>query len=160
MDRQAADRPAQPDRPRRVRARTKQADEARWRAALGPRPIIRAVATLDAFARCWVQEIALLDFVGDALPVERRAPFGRLAAAWQARRQAQFDSAMAVLAVPIAEAARDRESVPDAGVKGVLREFGRSLGFGRDDAEGEREPAALALAARLDAGAARRAPIG
>jgi hypothetical protein len=126
------------------------ADEARWRTALGPRPIIRAVATLDAFARCWVQEIALLDFVGDALPVERRAPFGRLVAAWQARRQAQFDSAMAVLAVPIAEAARDRESVPDAGVKGVLREFGRSLGFGRDDAEAAANPAALALAARLD----------
>ena len=32
-----------------------QADEARWRIALGPRPIMRAVTTLDAFARCWVQ---------------------------------------------------------------------------------------------------------
>jgi len=128
-----------------------QADEARWRAALGTRPLIRAVTTLDAFARCWVQEITLLDLVGDALAAEKRAPFARLAEAWQARRLSQFEAAMAVLAAPIAEAACDREAVPDAGVTGKLREFGRSLGLGRDDAEKASAPAARALATRLDA---------
>jgi len=128
-----------------------QADEARWRAMLGPRSFIHAVTTLDAFARCWVQEITLLDLVGDALPHARRAPFARLVEAWQARRFAQFDAAMAALAAPIAEAAADREAVPDAGMKGALREFGRSLGLGRDDVDDAKARAAQALAARLDA---------
>ena len=127
-----------------------QADEARWRAALGLRPLIHAVTTLDAFARCWVQEITLLDLVGDALPQERRALFARLVDAWQARRFAQFDAAMTALAVPIAAAACDSEAVPDAGLKHALREFGRSLGLGRDDADGAKARAAQALAARLD----------
>ncbi len=128
-----------------------QAEEVRWRAALGPRPFIRAVTTLDAFARCWVQEIALLDLVADALPHARRAPFARLVKAWQARRFAQFEAAMAALAAPIAAAACDSEAVPDAGVKGALREFGRSLGLGGDDADNARACAAQVLATRLDA---------
>lgn len=127
-----------------------QADEARWRSALGSHPTIREVTTLDAFARCWVQEIALFDLVRDALPDARRAPFGRLADAWQARRLAQFDEAMVALAAPIAYAACDREPLPDAGVGGALRGIGRSLGIGRDDAEDGKARASRAMAARLD----------
>ena len=41
-----------------------EAEESRWRNALGRRPLVRAVVSLDAFARCWVQEIALLRVVG------------------------------------------------------------------------------------------------
>ncbi|HRD91457.1 MAG TPA: GTPase domain-containing protein, partial [Accumulibacter sp.] len=37
-----------------------QADVQRWREALGERAFVRDVLTLDAFARCWVQEIVLL----------------------------------------------------------------------------------------------------
>jgi hypothetical protein len=91
------------------------AEEARWHAALGPRPIVHAVTTLDAFARCWVQEIALFDLVGEALPADRRETFHHLVAVWQAQRQARFDAAMAALAAPIAQAACDREIVPDPG---------------------------------------------
>ena len=127
------------------------ADEKRWRDALGPRPAIRAVTTLDAFARCWVQEIALLDVVGDALPADRRPAFARLAQAWQARRHAQFDASMAALAAPIAQAACDREALPEARLGGVLREFGRSLGIGRDDADSAKARASQAMTARLDA---------
>ena len=126
------------------------ADEARWRSALGTHPAIRAVTTLDAFARCWVQEIALFDLIGDALPDARRAPFGRLAEAWHARRLVQFGEAMAALAGPIAYAACDREPLPDAGVGGALRGIGRSLGIGRDDAEDAKARASRAMASRLD----------
>ena len=104
-----------------------QADEARWRSALGSHPTIREVRTLDAFARCWVQEIALFDLVRDALPDARRAPFGRLADAWQARRLAQFDEAMAALAAPIAYAACDREPLPDAAVGVPDRDYGQEI---------------------------------
>jgi Domain of unknown function (DUF3482)/50S ribosome-binding GTPase len=127
-----------------------QADETIWRTALGPRPIIRAVSTLDAFARCWVQEITLLDLVGDALPEARRSPFGRLVDAWQARRFAQFDQAMAALAAPIAAASCDREPLPDAGVGGALHEIGRSLGLRKETAESAKARASEAMAKRLD----------
>jgi hypothetical protein len=127
------------------------AQEATWRAALGPRPVIHSVATLDAFTRCWVQEIALLDLVGDALPASRRALNARLASAWQAHRLAQFDRAMEALAAPIAAAACDREPLPEAPARIALRDIGRSLGIGKDPAERARTRASAALATRVDA---------
>ena len=126
------------------------AEEARWKEAVGPRAFVKAVTTLDAFARCWVQELALFDLVADALEPDKRVPFRRLAIAWQRRRLAQFDASMAALAAPIADAACDREPLPDAGVGGAIREIGRSLGLGRDDADAARSRASQALAARLD----------
>ncbi|HET9339384.1 MAG TPA: DUF3482 domain-containing protein [Casimicrobiaceae bacterium] len=126
------------------------ADVLRWQAAVGARPVIHAVTSLDAFARCWVQEIALFDLVAAALPQARRASFARLSAAWQRRRAAQFDEAMTILSAPIAAAACDREPLPDAGVGGTLRDIGRGLGIARDDGDGARATASQALAARLD----------
>jgi hypothetical protein len=127
-----------------------QADVERWRRAVGTRPVVHAVTTLDAFARCWVQEIALFRLVEGALPEARRETFRRLLDAWQARRRAQFDEAMAIVAAPIAAAACDREPLPDAGVGGALRDLGRGLGIGRDDGDGAKTRASQALAARLD----------
>ena len=127
------------------------ADEARWRKALGQRGVVHAVLTLDAFARCWVQEVELLRVVGDSVRDEKRDGYARLVAAWHARRQAQFEQAMAALAAPIAAAAADRETVPDTGLKGALREFGKSIGIARDEGEDAKARAAEALARRLDA---------
>ena len=126
-----------------------QAEEASWRSCLGPRPIIQAVTTLDAFARCWVQELTLLDIIGGVLPAARRASFRRVADAWRERRLTQFDQAMTALAAPIAAAACDREAVPEAG-GGAMRALGRSLGLGTDDAERAKSRAAAAMATRLD----------
>ena len=85
------------------------ADEAVWRDAFAAHPIVRATTALDAFARCWVQEIVLLDLVADVLPAQSRVPYRRLVDAWQARRLAQFDAAIAALAAPVAAAACDVE---------------------------------------------------
>ncbi len=126
------------------------AEETTWRTALGVRPIIHAVCTLDAFARCWVQEIVLLGLVTDALPQARRAAFARIVDAWQARRFAQFDEAMSTLAAPIAAAACDREELPAPGVAGALHDIGRSLGLRKDSTEDARSRAAQAMASRLD----------
>jgi hypothetical protein len=125
------------------------AEEASWRTALGPRPLIRAVTTLDAFARCWVQEIALLDIVGKVLPEARRQAYRHVVDAWQARRLTQFDQAMSALAAPIAAAACDREALAEVG-QGALRAIGRSLGLGTDDIEKARTRASGAMATRLD----------
>jgi hypothetical protein len=127
-----------------------QADEERWRTALGPRPLVRAVTTVDAFARCWVQELTLLGLVGEAMPADLRPAYARLVAAWQARRRVQYDQAMKALAAPIAGAACDREALPDAAGGSPLRELGRRLGIGRTESGRAQRQAALALARRLD----------
>ena len=69
LDRQADDRPAEPARhaARRRRRRRRALAPSHRRAAPGAR-----VLPFDAFARCWVQEIVLLEAIAQALPEERR----------------------------------------------------------------------------------------
>jgi hypothetical protein len=125
------------------------ADEARWRTALA-RPVVRAVASLDAFARCWVQEIALLDLIAGAIADDKQEAFARLARAWQSRRLLQFDASIDALVTPIACAACDVEKLPEGGVKGALVDLGKALGLREQDADSVKAKAVEALAARLD----------
>lgn len=127
------------------------ADIARWREALGERTILRDVITLDAFARCWVQEATLLDAVAQVLPEVQQQGFARLAAAWDARRDAQFEASMEALAAPIARAAADREPVAEASFTESLRDVGRAVGLPLKGGTRTRTAAMEALAARLDA---------
>jgi hypothetical protein len=123
----------------------------RWRLHFSTGPIVRAVIPLDAFARCWVQEITLLDLVESALPDAKRAPFAHLRAEWIARRRARFEQSIDVLARRIARAALDREPIEDAGLRERLREVGAALGVARESDEAPREKAMRKLAERLAA---------
>jgi len=125
-------------------------EEARWERVLGQHSFIQAVLPLDAFARCWVQELTLLRAVGAALPEAKRSAFARLTAAWQARRENQFVAAMNALAVQIARAACDREPLTATGLRATLRDVGKTIGLTRDGEESEKERAMRALADRLD----------
>jgi hypothetical protein len=136
--------------PPRPRAE-EQAEVARWRQRTSGAKCVRHVLALDAFARCWVQEDALLDAVATALAPDKAEAFERLRAAWRARSEATWRGSMAVLAERVARAARDREPVPEAGWTGKLQEFGAALGLRRDGVRTPREHAMHALAARLDA---------
>ena len=127
------------------------AEVARWREALGPRPYIHGVLSLDAFARCWVQEGALLREVAKALPDGKRAAFARLATAWRAARERQFDAAMAAIAHPIAAASCDRATIGQARVRDTLREMGKAIGFGGEPVDPAKQAAMRALSERLDA---------
>jgi hypothetical protein len=128
-----------------------QADVERWRRHFSTTPTVRAVIALDAFARCWVQEVALLALVEAALPEDKRAAFARLRAEWLARRQSRFESSMQVLAERIARAALDREPVPDPGIKDRLREVGAALGVAREASESPQHAAMRRLGERLAA---------
>jgi len=133
-------------RPRREEA----AEETRWRVHVGQYGIVRDVLTLDAFARCWVQEITLLRAVAQVLPETKRPAFERLQGAWMARRQGQFEESMTVLGEQLARTACDREAVDDTGLRSRLREVGSALGIGRPEDSGPLGPAMRALAERLD----------
>lgn len=133
------------------RERTEEdADEASWRSALMPHRLVQKVLTLDAFARCWVQEITLLRTVQEVIPEAKRESFARLRSAWQARRMQQFDEAMAVLAAQIARAACDREPLDETGWRERLRGLRETVGLSpRGDTAKDRAMAKLTM--RLDA---------
>ena len=129
-------------RPRAV----EQAEEARWRTHLARYAFVRDVLALDAFARCWVQEMALLRAVGAALPPAKRPAVERLGAAWRARRMAAFEASVEALAAHLARAACDRESIDAQGLRAQVREL-----LARDGEPGPKDRAAARLAQRLDA---------
>jgi len=126
-------------------------EEARWQRVLGQHAFIQTVLPLDAFARCWVQELTLLRAVSTAIPEAKRSAFARLTAAWQARREDQFAAAMNALATQVARAACDRAALTATGLRATLRDVGKAIGLTRDGEESDKERAMRALAERLDA---------
>ena len=86
-------------------------DESLWRSHVSTHPVVCAVLSLDAFARCWVQENTLLEAVGGVVDETKRAAFARLHAGWRARNLDVFDASMRVLAEQFAAVAADREKL-------------------------------------------------
>jgi len=131
------------------------AEVERWRAHLAAHPHVRAVLPLDAFARCWVQEITLLQTIEAVLIGERRALMGRLRAAWQAQRLQSFEAAMHSLAQSMARLAGAFELLPDPGTLGArVRRVGSAIGVATGLRDSDQTPTAVAqqaLAGRLDA---------
>jgi hypothetical protein len=128
-----------------------EADEARWREALRAHPLVHQVLALDAFARCWVQEIVLLRALAPVVAADKRDAYQRLVGAWQTRRDLQFDQAITALAAPIAAAACDVERLANPRFRDTLRDALRSLVAGQQEND-DQQRAARALASRLDAG--------
>ena len=117
------------------------AEVARWQAHLATHSFVMAVLPLDAFARCWVQEGALLEAIEAALTGERRELMQRLRATWQALRLHTFDAAMRSLAGSLARLAVATEVVADPGsLSARLRQAGIAIGVGKS----ENSPTALA----------------
>ncbi len=92
---------------------------ARW-GGIGAEGLVRATLPLDAFARCWVQEITLLDTVAPLLPPEKARAMAGLARRWETLNRARFASSMTVLANYLQRAARDRETVEETEWQGKL----------------------------------------
>ncbi|QIL01632.1 DUF3482 domain-containing protein [Sphingomonas sinipercae] len=123
-------------------------DADRWRQQLGANPLVRDVLTLDAFARCWVQERTLLDAVERVLDADKQAPMRRLIDAWTDRNLDRFHASMRVLASQLGEVARDREDIGDRKWHDVVRGAVLNPAGGGNSAAGER--AMGKLAERLD----------
>jgi hypothetical protein len=129
-----------------------QSDEERWSRHLAGHAIVRGALTLDAFARCWVQEGTLLRTVRPLLPPEGQSALERLERAWQEKNLERFRQSMEVLGAQLAEAAADRETVPEQNwqdkVGGAIRTLGKE-----EPAEARR--AVAKMAERLEAGTRR-----
>lgn len=126
------------------------ADEDGWKKHVAHHPFVRGVLTLDAFARCWVQEFALFKAIATILPVDKLASFEALQAGWHKQRMERFDTSMGILAGFLARSARDEEVIEEQGFMSSLRGIGKAVGIGKDDGTSPREQAMLRLATRLD----------
>ncbi len=125
-------------------------EEDAWRAHLASFGFAHRPLSLDAFARCWVQEFVLLRAIGEVVPEDKQASFGRLEAAWRGRRLQQFHASIAVLAEQLARAAcvTDERAAPQS--KSLLRVIANAITRKGDEDDGERAQAMQRLAARLD----------
>jgi hypothetical protein len=109
------------------------------------------VLSLDAFARCWVQEDAFLAQVSEVLPLELGPASQRLRAAWHARNYGVFEQSMRVLAHQLATTAVDEEPIAEPGVQQRIRGWVTSVAAGVDRGDAEVQRAERALRTRLEA---------
>lgn len=124
-------------------------DVARWRRHLEASGVVRDALTLDAFARCWVQEGTLLATVAPLLAPDRQRALTRLSHTWQEQNLHRFHRAMQVLAEWLANAASDREPVPERNWRDRV---GDALKAYRQEEPGEAGRAMGKLAERLETG--------
>lgn len=126
----------------------------RWRSYLERFGDVKQVLALDAFARCWVQEGALLQAVAPLLSEAKQPAFDRLNTLWQNQRRKTFDQSMHILATRLAGTALDRERIPNSSLKDQLwdvgKEMGKVLGISRDRQEDAKKKAMNLLAERLN----------
>ncbi len=108
---------------------------ARWHEAMRAYPIVRHVLPLDAFTRCWVQEIVLLERVEDVLPEALKPTMRALAAEWQRRSVAAFEDSVTRIADYVVAAAADHEKLDEqSGGRGEKRRAMRALATRLDEA--------------------------
>jgi hypothetical protein len=89
------------------------ADIAQWSAQVSALGLACEVLPMDAFARCWVQEGAMLLAVERVLKGDQR--LHRLRAEWARQRLATFDEAMRELAGSLGRIAAARAPMPEGG---------------------------------------------
>ena len=136
-----------PPRPRAAEA----ADEARWSRRLAAHVASGTILTLDAFARCWVQEDRLLGAAADLVAAAKREEMARLRGAWRARNLEVFSESMRILAGHVAQIAGDRELVSEKLDSGVLAQRVKQLlSRGSERRDPAVEGAIATLTRRLD----------
>ncbi len=130
------------------------ADVERWSRHLQGWPQVARVLPLDAFARCWVQELTLLRAVHEVLPPQRQAAMDRLQQAWLAARLQTFDAAMQSLAHTLARVATARVPLDGgAGFSDAVRQLTARLGRrlnGQTEPDDANSAAQRTLVALLD----------
>ncbi|MFO1218140.1 MAG: DUF3482 domain-containing protein [Burkholderiaceae bacterium] len=126
------------------------ADVQAWQRHLAPLAKVAQVLPMDAFARCWVQELTLLRAVESALPADKAAAMQRLRESWTRTRKATFERALDGLSRSVARLAAARQAVESGG--GGFTEAMRRLTqlFGERADNGPADRAQAALAAALD----------
>ena len=121
----------------------------RWKSAMQSYPIVREVLSMDAFARCWVQEFTLFDAIGSVLEEEQQPAFEAVREVWSRQRRAAYSSSIQALGFYIDKLAKDQEVAATPGMVDQLKLWGKrfKLKIG-DEVHDPAEAAQTALSAR------------
>lgn len=95
-------------------------DQARWTTRIADLLPRGEALTLDAFARCWVQEDRLLAALAAALPADRQEAFVALRRAWRRRGLGVLAQSMRTLGGALAATAHDREPLAQGQGAGAI----------------------------------------
>ena len=110
-----------------------QADVDRWKQAMAADPIVSSVLSMDAFARCWVQEFALFDAIAKALPEEQQSTLEALREVWSRQRRAAYNSSIQALSHYLEKLANDREVAESSSVMDQIKFLGKRLGLFKNE---------------------------
>lgn len=100
-----------------------------WREAMKDYPFVKDILPMDAFARCWVQEIALFDSIGKAVPSDLLPTFTALRNTWVKSRQAIYLSSVDAIARHMWKLLQAHEFVPTPSFKDHMLSFANQLGI-------------------------------
>ena len=125
-----------------------EAEKRQWQEYVSKFGFVRNVLTLDAFARCWVQEFSLLNAVSDALPEYKKRAIQSLREAWMTLRLETFHASTAAISKYVVRLTIDRERVADGGLTSSFKKVGRAIGIRKRDEASEETSAMQVLEGR------------
>ena len=125
-----------------------EAEKRQWQEYVAKFGFVRDVLTLDAFARCWVQEFSLLNAVSDALPEYKKRTIQSLREAWMTLRLETFHASTAAISKYVVRLTTDRERVADGGLASSFKKVGRAIGIRKSDEASEETNAMQVLEGR------------
>ena len=102
-----------------------------WKEALKAYPFVKDVLPMDAFARCWVQESALFDAIGHALPETHQSAFATLQDTWIRSRRALYTKSIDAMAQHMVHLLNAKELAPTPSIKDHLIAFATQLGLAK-----------------------------
>jgi len=105
-----------------------------WGDHLSSAPAVHGVVNLDAYTRCWVQELTLFTEIGQVLPDEQRAAYTRLAALLGQTYADRFDESVTAIADYLLRVAGDKVELEAGwfeGIKDVWGSLRKSIPWGR-----------------------------
>ena len=110
---------------------------------------VKDILPMDALADCWVQETALFDSIGQALPARCSRHFDTLRDIWTRSRRALYLSSVDAMARHMWRLLQAHELVPTPTLKDHLRSFGSQIGLikTRNEALEDAQTALSAMAA-------------
>lgn len=105
-----------------------------WENAMSSYPLVKAVLPLDAFARCWVQEVVLFDEIQKALPESLQSSYSSLRSIWERSRRAVYSSSVDALASHVWRQLVNKEVVAAPSLKDQMLTLAKRFGFlNKDD---------------------------
>ncbi len=113
------------------------ADVEQWQKAMENHSIVSDVLSLDAFARCWVQEFVLFDAIGKVLDSEQAVAFEALREIWARQRRGMYASSVQALMRYIDKISHEKEIAENRSVKELIFSFGRRFGLFKDESADE-----------------------